>query len=84
MGNLYLKSYNFCLHFIRFLHVLIRIRIRNTDLDPDPEARIRIHNTALKVQCHEIFEPLLSMNSTLVQYEQPKTVSPKSMCWQSH
>ena len=31
MVNLYLKSYNFCLHFILFLHVWICIR--NTDPD---------------------------------------------------
>ena len=33
--NLCLKSYIFCLHFILYLHVRIRIRIPNTDLDPE-------------------------------------------------
>ena len=30
----YLQSYTFCLHFILYLHVWIRIRIGNTDPDP--------------------------------------------------
>ena len=29
--NLYLKSYIFCIHFVIYLHVWIRIRIRITD-----------------------------------------------------
>ena len=32
----YLKSDIFCLHFILYFHVWIRIRIPNTDPDPDP------------------------------------------------
>ena len=46
--NLYLKSHTFCLYFILFIHVWIRIRIPNKD--PDPQSswiriRFRIHNT---------------------------------------
>ena len=33
MVNLFLKSYTFCLYFIPYLHVWIRIRIRNRDPD---------------------------------------------------
>ena len=57
--NKYLKYYRyiFCLHFILYLHVWIRIGIRNTDPDPgsswipgtDP-IRIQIHNTAFMYQ----------------------------------
>ena len=32
--NLYLKSHTFCLYFILFIHVWIRIRIPNKDPDP--------------------------------------------------
>ena len=49
MVKLGLQSYTFCLYFILFLPLWIRIRFRNTDpqslLSTDP-FWIRIHNTA--------------------------------------
>ena len=47
--NLYLKSCNFCLYFILFVHVWIPIRILNTDPDPQHWLNYRNDNTQVTV-----------------------------------